>query len=65
MINNKEIISKDKNYCKICGKSYYDGIMIIKSFICKKCVNDITAIECTDEHYEDIKDKVKDILFNR
>ena len=63
MINNKEIILKKKRHCKICGKARYDGIMIIKSFICEDCVNSITNEEFDDKQYEDMKNRIKYILF--
>ena len=63
MINNKEIILKKKRHCKICGKDRYDDIMIIKSFICEDCVNSITNEEFDDKQYEDMKNRIKDILF--
>lgn len=63
MINNKDIILKKKRECKICGEAHYDGIMIIKSFICAGCVDSITNEEFDDEQYEDMKNKIKNILF--
>lgn len=64
MINNKEIINKDKKYCRICGKAYEnDGIIFNKSSICKSCVDEITLIDCNDLKYEYMKDKIKSILF--
>lgn len=63
MIKNKEIILKKKRYCKVCGEAHYDGIMIIKSFICEGCVNSIINDEFDDNQYEYMKDKIKDILF--
>ena len=51
MINNKEIILKKKRYCKICGEAHYDGIMIIKIFICDNFVNSFTNKEFDDKQY--------------
>ena len=63
MIKNKEIILKEKRYCKICGQAKYDGIMIIKSFICDNCVDNIVNKEFDDKQYENMKNRIKDILF--
>ena len=63
MIKSKEIINEDKKYCKICGKPYYnDGIILINSAICQRCMEEITAIDCNDLKYENIKDKIKNLL---
>lgn len=64
MIKSKEIISEEKKYCKICGKQYYnDGIILINNAICQRCVDEITTIDCSNLKYENIKDKIKSILF--
>lgn len=64
MINHKEIANGNKKYCEICGKHYYNnGIMLMQSSICEECVSDIVQEECTTPKYEEIKEKIKNMIF--
>lgn len=61
-LNYKKIIINEEKNCKICGEHYNnDGIIVMKNFICQKCVQDIVCMEVNDERYEVIKEKVKSI----
>lgn len=63
MIKCKEI---EKKTCVLCGNdTINDGIMIMKNTFCKSCVLEITQINVNDDKYDQIKEKIKTVLFTK
>lgn len=62
-INNKDIWRDNKKYCIICGKECCDsGVQIMNSFICEECVQEILSEDIGSEHYELVKNKIKEFI---
>jgi len=55
--------------CLVCGTTprfgFSEGIFIREKFVCSKCEQIIAKMEVRDGFYQDIKDKLKNIWFDR
>ncbi len=54
---------KDGLQCHICNQQEAGGIVIKNKYICGKCEKEIISTSPHHLEYEDIKEKVKEILF--
>lgn len=49
----------EENVCYICRKEKYNGIIIGKSLICRKCENEIINLDIESIEYNFYKNKIK------
>lgn len=49
--------------CCICNRKDDVGIIIKEQYICRECEKQITDVLPGEAHYEEYKEKIKEILF--